>query len=90
MSRGWIVVITDDAKDDFDKLSFRSQELVFKAITKVSANPLPQFRGGYGKPLGKELSGLFKIKLRDAGIRIVYGLVEVDGKMIVVVIGVRG
>ena len=49
--------------------------------------------GGYGKPLGSksgtDLSGLLKIKLRDAGLRIVYKLVRTETSMLIIVIGAR-
>ena len=48
---------------------------------------------GYGKPLGSrqgnDLSGLLKIKLRNAGIRVVYKLIRTESEMLVVVIGMR-
>ena len=49
--------------------------------------------GGYGKPLGSkggtDLSGLFKIKLKAAGLRIVYKLIRTETEMLIVVIGAR-
>lgn len=54
---------------------------------------LPETEGGYGKPLGNrsgsKLSGFLKIKLRGAGLRIVYQLVRQGDDMLVVVIGAR-
>lgn len=45
-------------------------------IQKVCQNPLPENEGGYGKLLGNKnntnLSGFLKVKLRGAGLRIVY------------------
>ena len=89
----WKVIWFDEAKEDFDKLD-RSQEiLVRKYIQKVSQNPLPQNEGGYGKPLGNKcnvnLTGCYKIKLRDAGIRIVYRLQRTEHGMEIVIIGMR-
>ena len=56
-------------------------------------SPLPVTEGGYGKPLGNKhgnhLAGLLKIKLRGAGIRVVYKLIRTESEMLVVVIGVR-
>ena len=89
----WTVKYLPDAVKDFKKLSGDRQVMVAKAIEKVRENPLPTSKGGYGKPLGKksgtDLSGLLKIKLRDAGIRIVYKLIRTDTEMIIVVIGAR-
>ena len=56
-------------------------------------NPLPNTEGGYGKPLGKlknvDLSGCCKIKLKKAGIRVVYKLVKTETQMLIIVIGAR-
>ena len=53
---------------------------VLKAIEKVSQNPLPNYEGGYGKPLGNrvasQLAGYYKIKLRKSGLRVVYSIVR--------------
>ena len=52
-------------------------------------------KGGYGKPLGNKggnnLSGLFKIKLKGLGLRIVYKLEQeaLDNIMKIVVISMR-
>ena len=49
--------------------------------------------GGYGKILGNKnktnLSGFLKIKLRGAGLRIVYQLRRTETSMMIIVIGVR-
>lgn len=75
------------------KLDPQSQKMVVKAIDKVSANPLPQAEGGYGKPLGNHnkanLTGYMKIKLKDLGLRVVYGLVRENNVMKIIVISVR-
>ena len=67
--------------------------LVRKAIQKVCQNPLPETEGGYGKLLGNKsstnLTGFLKIKLRGAGLRIVYQLIRQGDYMLVIVIGVR-
>lgn len=67
--------------------------MVVKVIVKVLQNPLPVTEGGYRKPLGNkqgnDLAGFLKIKLRDAGIRVVYKLIRTETEMLVVVIGVR-
>lgn len=82
-----------EAIDDMKKLdnSFRPQAA--KGIQKVSQNPVSVYRGGYGKPLGNRnganLSGLYKIKFRGTGIRVVYSLEEYDGIMNIIVVSVR-
>ncbi|PNV68750.1 addiction module toxin RelE [Enteroscipio rubneri] len=68
---------------------------VLKALDKIAANPRPSSGSepGYGKPLGNSggtnLTGLFKVKLKRDGVRIVYKLEERDGVMLVIVIGMR-
>lgn len=66
---------------------------VKKAIDKVLNNPLPHVADGFGEPLGnkqsKKLTGLYKIKLKAIGIRIVYAVIEVEATMLVVVVGAR-
>jgi len=91
----WSVVYTPKALKDYDSLDNSQQRQVLKAIGKVSANPLPQSQGGYGKPLGNQstgkLAGCLKIKLRKLGIRIVYQLVTIKdtGNMTIIVISMR-
>ena len=87
------VVFTEFAQKDFEKLAPSVAPRVAAAIMRVAGNPLPQARGGYGKPLanksGSALAGLLKIKLRGDGIRIVYALREQAGEMLLVVISMR-
>ena len=67
--------------------------LVLKAIKKVKQNPLPVYEGGYGKPLGNkngnDLTGFLKVKLKSAGLRVVYKVVKQNDKMLIIVIGAR-
>lgn len=89
----WQVEYRDEARDDLRCLAHPQQALVLKGIRKVAKNPLPQNEGGYGKPLGHhrdiDLTGLMKIKFRDAGLRVVYQLVRTDEVMKIIVISVR-
>lgn len=89
----WTVEYLPEAVKDLRGLSGNQRLLVRKAIAKVSQNPLPVSEGGYGKPLGNKggnnLTGLLKIKLRGAGLRVVYKLVRRDDQMLVIVIGAR-
>ncbi len=89
----WQIRYTQEAANDLLQLDGSQRILVQKAIKKVSMNPLPDYKGGYGKPLSNKanskLAGCLKIKLKAAGIRVVYRLLEVDGKMIIIVIGAR-
>ena len=89
----WAVVYLPEAEKDLRQLDGSQRLLVLKAIRKVRENPLPVDEGGYGKPLGsrggKTLTGLMKVKLRSAGLRIVYKLIRTEREMLVVVIGAR-
>ena len=89
----WEIEYLPQAAEDFDRLDGSQKKLVIKALTKVAQNPLPDYEGGYGKPLGntenEKLSGLLKIKLKSTGIRIVYKLQRIDTKMQIIVIGLR-
>lgn len=89
----WKLVYLPEAAKDLKSLAGNQRLMVVKAIGKVLQNPLPVTEGGYGKPLGKkqgtDLTGFLKIKLRDAGIRVVYQLIRTETEMLVVVIGAR-
>ncbi|MBR1560324.1 MAG: type II toxin-antitoxin system RelE/ParE family toxin [Clostridia bacterium] len=89
----WAVQFLPEAERDMNGLSRPQQAMVRKAIEKVRENPLPQSEGGYGKPLGHkrgfDLTNLMKIKLRGAGLRVVYKLIRTETQMLVIVVGVR-
>lgn len=89
----WTVNYLPEAAIDRDKLDGSVKAQVRKGILKVAENPLPKTEGGYGDPLGNiggtNLTGLFKIKFRDIGIRVVYGLKREGETMTVVIISMR-
>lgn len=89
----WTIKYLKEAVKDLEGLDRSQQIQVLKAIKKVSQNPLPNYEGGYGKPLGnhsdKKLAGYCKIKLLKLGIRIVYGLVKENEVMRIIVISIR-
>lgn len=89
----WTIVYLPEVKKDFQALGQTQIALVRKALERVKTNPLPENEGGYGKPLGKRgntnLTNFLKIKLRGAGLRIVYRLIRHEEKMLIVVVGVR-
>ena len=89
----WSVNYLPEALDDFRRLDGSQKILVRKAIRKVCQNPLTETEGGYGKLLGNKngssLSGFLKVKLRGAGLRIVYQLVRQENNMLVIIIGMR-
>lgn len=82
-----------EAEEDVRKLDGSQQKLIKKAILKIASNPLPTSEGGYGKPLGNKnglnLTGYLKVKLKRAGLRIVYGLQKQDNIFKIIIIGVR-
>ncbi|AEM72879.1 type II toxin-antitoxin system RelE family toxin [Caldicellulosiruptor acetigenus] len=75
----WQITFLPEAKKELFKLDKQTQKIVLAGIWKVSKNTLSQNEGGYGKPLGSKhasnLTGFFKIKFKDIGIRVVYALV---------------
>lgn len=89
----WGLEYLPEAEKDLCSLDGSQRILVQKAIKKVQQNPLPVNENGYGKPLGNQiesrLSGFLKIKLRGAGLRVVYKLKRTETAMLVIVIGVR-
>ena len=89
----WEVEYLPEAHQDLKNLDGSQKNLVLKAIKKVKQNPLPIYEGGYGKPLGNkngtDLSGFLKVKLKSAGLRVVYKVVRQDDKMLIIVIGAR-
>ena len=93
MKSHWTIVYTDAAKKDKDALDPSARKQVYKALRKVSLNPLPKSEGGYGSPLGNKqgsnLAGFLKIKLLRLGIRIVYKLHREDNIMRIIVIAAR-
>ena len=89
----WTVDHFPEVEKDLQRLSNNQRKMVKKAINKVKENPLPNSEGGYGKPLGNKgninLTGCYKIKLKDAGIRIVYRLQRTEHGMEIIIIGMR-
>ena len=89
----WHVTFLREAEQDLKQLDGSQRLLVLKAIEKVSANPLPDTQGGYGKPLGNRLTGKLagycKIKLRNAGLRVVYQPIQTESEMKIIVISIR-
>lgn len=88
----WTVEYIKEAQKDLRKLDPYVRKLVLKAIDKTAERPLPS-PDEVGKPLGNHasfrLSGLYKIKLRNLGYRIVYDLVREGNVMKIIIISVR-
>ena len=88
----WKIEYIKEAQRDLQKLDAYNRRIILKAIEKTARRPLPP-PDGVGKPLGNHaaanLSGYYKIKLRDLGYRVVYGLVREGNVMKVIVISIR-
>ena len=89
----WKLAFLPEAEKEFAALAGNQRILVAKALKRVQQNPVSIYEGGYGKPLGNksgtDLTGLFKIKLKASGLRVVYQLVRTETEMLVVVVGAR-
>ncbi len=87
----WKLEFLPEAIQDLKELDGSVAGQVVKAIRKVCQSPVDP--DGYGKPLGHtggtDLSGLYKIKLKKTGLRVVYALRMKDGVMCVVIISAR-
>ena len=83
----WEIRFLPEAEDDLASLNQSVRPEVLKGIRKVAQNP--GYPDGYGKPLGNfagsKLAGLYKIKFKKAGLRVVYAL----QRMVVVIISAR-
>lgn len=82
----WIVRYLPEAEEDLRRLDGSVIREVRKAIEKLKANP------EIGKPLGHKqvnLTGLRKVKLRKAGIRIIYCVFHERSEVLIVVVGSR-
>ena len=88
----WKIEYIKEAQRDLQRLAPYNRKLILRAIEKTAERPLPPPEG-IGKPLGSHaaanLSGYYKIKLRDLGYRVVYGLIREEKTMKVIVITIR-
>jgi mRNA interferase RelE/StbE len=87
----WNVDMLPEAEADLENLDGAVRPQILRGIAKVSGNP--EYPNGYGKPLrnqaGNHLRGLYKIKFKKAGIRVVYALQYEGKKMTIIVISIR-
>ena len=89
----WHVKYLLEAKDELGCLDGSIVLEIVKGIRKVASNP--EYPDGFGKPLGNyagsNLAGLYKIKFRKAGLRVVYALQkqEDEGEMVIIIISAR-
>ena len=89
----WKLKFLPQALDDLKKLDGSVRPQVLKGINKVKQNPVSKVKGGYGEPLGNkrgnDLTGLYKIKFKGIGIRVVYALEKINSVMTVIIISMR-
>ena len=89
----WTIKYRDEAIEDMEAMEGSIKPQLTKLINRVAENPLPKREGGYGVELGNkngvDLSGCLKIKLKKAGIRIVYQLERTETSMTIIIIGMR-
>ena len=89
----WSVEYIPKAIKDLERLDNSQRLVVLKGIKKVSQNPLPDYEGGYGKPLGNhgnsKLAGYMKIKMKKLGLRVVYKVIRENSVMRVIIIAVH-
>jgi len=87
----WILRYLPEAKRELECLNRSIQPEILKGIRKVAQNP--GYPDGYGKPLGNiagtNLAGLYKIKFKKAGLRVVYGLEYNNDIMTIIIISAR-
>jgi len=55
---GWKVVLLEEAVEDLKDLDESVQARILKGLHRLEIDPL-----SYGKPLGKELAGYYKLRL---------------------------
>ena len=86
----WTVVMLPEAEVDLESLDGSVRPQIVKSIIKVSQNP--EYPNGYGKPLRNQvyaLGGLYKIKFKKVGIRVVYTLQREAEHMKIIIISTR-
>ena len=87
----WQIKYLPEAEDDLAALNQSVRPQILKGIRKVAQNP--GYPDGYGKPLGNfagsNLAGLYKIKFKKAGLRVVYALQKQDEIMTIIIISAR-
>lgn len=87
----WRIKYLPEAEEDLAALAPSVRPEILKGIRKVAQNP--GYPNGYGKPLGNfagsNLAGLYKIKFKRAGLRVVYALQRSEEAMTIVIISAR-
>ncbi len=86
----WQVHWHHKVKKDIKQLRLNDVQLarLRENIERVTQNPLPKALGGYGEPLAGDPKGLLKFRFDD-NYRVVYRLIEQEGVMRIMIIGLR-
>jgi len=89
----WELKFLPEAIEDLKQIDASIRPQILKGIQKVLQNPEAKALGGYGEPLGNKniakLAGLYKIKFRGIGQRVVYALHKTESSMIIIIISAR-
>lgn len=77
-------------KKDIKKLKLSKKQIISltEKAKRIAENPLPKAKGGYGEPLADDLRGYLKFRF-DGDYRVCYKLEEVEGLMVVIIVGLR-
>lgn len=82
-SKAWLISYVKSAMDDIAELDGSAKRVVKKAIEeKLIVDPLK-----FGKPLRRNISGLFKLRVGDY--RIIYQVKESEVVVVIVKVGHR-
>jgi len=89
--KSWLLQYLPEAQQDLKQLDPSVLPEVLKGIRKAAQNP--EYPDGYGKPIGhlanNNLTGLYKIKFKKSGLRVVYALEKHEDRMTVIIISAR-
>ena len=89
--KNWLLQYLPEVQQDLKQLDRSVLPEIIKGIRKVAQNP--EYPNGYGKPMGhhagSNLSGLYKIKFKKSGLRVVYALEKHEDRMTVIIISAR-
>lgn len=87
------LIFLPEAIEDLKHIDASIRPQILKGIKKVLQNPEAKSLGGYGEPLANKsnikLAGLYKIKFKGIGQRVVYALHKTNNEMIVIIISAR-
>ena len=84
------IIYHEKVSKDILKLKLSKSQLIKlkSKIESIAKNPYPKEYGGLGECLSGNLKGLMKFRF-DEDYRVVYRLLEVNGVMEIIIIGLR-